>query len=56
MSLGSLLVEYTTLSIFFSILLTLALLRKEVVFKGYFESNTIVLLAEEIEVHLAIFE
>ena len=56
MSLGSILVEYTTLPIFFPILLVLALLRNKVLFKDYFESNTIVLLAKKIGVALAISE
>ena len=38
-------VEYTTLSIFFPILLIIALLINRTPFKSYFEPNTIVLLA-----------
>ena len=46
--------EYTTLPIFFSILLILALLTSGVLFRSYFGPNTIVLLTKDIGVYLAI--
>ena len=49
-------VECTALSIFFPILLILALLISEIPFKSYFESNTIVLLTKGLEIPLAIWE
>ena len=56
MPLGPILIEYTTFPIFLSMLLILALLKKKALFKNYFESNTIVLLAKEIVIHLTISE
>ena len=48
--------ECTALPIFFSILLILALLTSEALFKSYFEPNTIILLTKDIGVYLAISE
>ena len=47
-------IEYTTLSIFFSILLILALFISEVLFESCFESKIIILLTKGIEVYLTI--